>query len=370
MSRRSTRYWHAFWRDTRVLIRQFRVSLLIFAALLLLGTLSLRFFYVHPETGGGLDWTQSLYATFSLLFLEVVVPFPDAFGLRLLFFLVPLIGLGVVADGVLRFGVALFNRRQRREAWQMAVASTYQDHVVVCGLGRVGYRVVNELIRLGEDVIGIECKAGTRFVEKLQERGITVLVGDARTREILRRAQVPEASAIVIATEDDLTNLDVALDARELNPDIKVVMRMFDARLAEKIRRGFAIHTAFSTSALAAPIFAAAATRAQIDYSFYVGEMMLNVARAHVCEDSELVGRTVIDVEETYDTSIVLHQRGDEVFLHPAPAVQLEAGDRLVFFASLEALARLREASGEPLPVSGKERARKQRSLLDRLFRR
>jgi len=48
------------------------------------------------------------------------------------------------------------------------------------------------------------------------------------------------------------------------------------------LKRGFGIHTAFSTSALTAPIFAAAATRAQIDYSFYVDDVLLNVARATV----------------------------------------------------------------------------------------
>ena len=83
--------------------------------------------------------------------------------------------------------------------------------------------------------------------------------------------------AIVVATQDELTNLDIALDARELNPGIKVVMRMFDAKLAEKVRRGFGIHTAFSTSALAAPVFAAAATRAQIDHSFYVDDVLMNI---------------------------------------------------------------------------------------------
>jgi len=86
---------------------------------------------------------------------------------------------------------------------------------------------------------------------------------------MLEKAQVKRASAIVACTADDLTNLAVALEAREFNPDMKVVLRMFDADLAARVQNGVQIHAAFSTTALAAPSFAAAATRAPIDQPFY-----------------------------------------------------------------------------------------------------
>ncbi len=365
------RYLRALWRDTRVLVRQFRVSLIAFAMLLCGGTLALRFFYLYPESGQRPGWAEALHATLKLIFLETILPFPTVPGLQLLFIVVPLIGLAVVADGVLRFGVALFNRRERKETWQVAIASTYHDHIVVCGLGKVGYRVVKELLRLGEDIIGIECNAERPFLEEIRQANVPVLLGDARQREMLEKACVREASAIVVCTQDELTNLDIALDARELNPDIKVVLRMFDAQLAEKVKRGFGIHTAFSTSALAAPIFAAAATRAQIDYSFYVDDVLLNVARATVQVGSALEGRTIAQVEQELDMTIILHQGPDSIDLHPAPDVTLRAGDRLVVFASLESLARLREMSGEQRsPSQGGTNSPRRRPWTARLFSR
>jgi voltage-gated potassium channel len=347
MRSRAPRYLQALWRDTRVLVRQFRVSLAIFALLLCSGTLALRLFYLDPETGQRLDWAEALYATFMLVLAETVLPFPKTPGLQILFFIVPPVGLAAAVDGVLRFGVALFNRHQRKEAWQVAIASTYRDHIVVCGLGRIGYRVVKELLRLGEDVIGIERNAEGPFLEEIRRMNVPVLLGDARKQESLEKARIQDASAIVICTQDDLTNLDVALEARDLKPGIKVVMRMFDAQLTEKVRRGFDIHTAFSTSALAAPVFAAAATRAQIDQSFYVDDVLMNVARATVQAGSALEGRTVAQVEEELDITVVLHKGTDSFDPHPAPGVTLHAGDCLVVFASLESLARLRERSGE-----------------------
>jgi voltage-gated potassium channel len=369
-SHTTRRLLRAFWRDTLVLVRQFRVSLLVFSALLCVGTLALKLFYTDPGTGQHLGWINALYATLMLLFTETPLPLTDVPGLQILFIVIPLIGLVAAADGVLRFGVTLINRRERKEAWQVAIASTYRNHIVVCGLGKVGYRVTTELLRLGEEVVGIERDADIPFLEELQQMKVPVLLGDARNREMLEKAQVSEASAIVVCTQDDLTNLDIALDARELKPDIKVVMRMFDVDLAERVRRGFGIRTAFSTSALAAPVFAAAATRARIDQSFYLDDVLMNVARATIEKDSALIGRSVAWIEGELDLTVVMHEGQGAVDPHPAPDVTLRAGDCLVVFASLESLARLREMSEGTCDLSGEKATKeRRRPWLRRLFK-
>jgi hypothetical protein len=125
----SRRYLRALWRDTRVLVHQFRTPLLAFLVLLGVGTLALRCFYTNPESGQRLGWTESLYSVFTLVFLQPVLPFPRAPGLQLLFILTPLVGLALVADGIVHFGMALFDRRERKEAWQVAIASTYHNLV-------------------------------------------------------------------------------------------------------------------------------------------------------------------------------------------------------------------------------------------------
>jgi voltage-gated potassium channel len=329
----------ALFRNAQVLVRRFRASLLAFVTLLCIGTLSFR--TLEPDSG----WAEALYKTFALIFfqaeIDLFIQAPPA--LKAMFFAIPLIGLAVVTDGVVRFGAAVFDLRQRKEEWLVAIASTYRDHIIVCGLGRIGYRVVEELLGWGEEVVGIEHDSEGPFVEKIFQMNVPVLIGDARQEEILEQAGVRHASAIVICTEDDLTNVDIALDARELSPEIKVVMRMFDARLAERVRSGFHIHTAFSTSALAAPVFAAAATRAQISHSFYVDEDEEQmVARMVVKPGSVLEGCTIAQVEQDFDLSVILHKR-DTIDQAPCPEVTLRADDCLVVFASREILARLGE---------------------------
>lgn len=122
------------------------------------------------------------------------------------------------------------------------------------------------------------------------------------------------------------------------------LLRMFDADLAARVQRGFQIHTAFSTTALAATSFAVAATRAPIDQSFYVDETEeLMVAMTTMEPGSAMEGCRIEEIEGELDLSVVLHRRQDALDRHPSPDQTLQADDRLVVLASLDALARLGE---------------------------
>ncbi len=336
---RVRRLTRAYLRDTLVLIRQFRLTLVLFTLLLLAGTLILHAAY---DPARPLTWGRAIYMTFQLMFFETVGEYPDhSLPAQLVYLLWPVLGIGLAVNGVVRFGAALFNRQHRKEAWQVAVASTYHDHVIVCGLGKLGYRVALQLLRMEQEVVGIEQDPDAPFLDDLHREGVTVLVGNGRDRDVLVKAGVERASAIAVCTQDDLTNLEVSLHARELNPSIKVVMRMFDQQLAERVRQGFGIRTAFSTSALAAPAFAAAATRAAVEHSLYVDDLLFNISRLTIAQESLLAGREIGAVEKELDLTIVCHQGPEGVDYHPPPDTNLAAGDQIVVFATLEALARL-----------------------------
>ncbi len=335
------RHLRASLRDLFVLLREFRTTLILFSLLLVISALAFALFYETPDTGERLTAGEALYGAFTLLFFQSSLSFPANFWLEILFFIIPVIGLGVLADGVLRFGVMLFNKRARKEEWQVALASTYRNHIIVCGLGKLGYRVARQLMEFGEEVVGIEQVVDRPFVAVLRQMNVPVIVSDARQRDVLTEAGVQHASAVIACTQDDLTNLDIALDARELNPRAKIVMRMFDADLAKKIERGFGIHTAFSVSALAAPAFAAAATRANVSYSFYVDDLLLNVSQVTVQPGSPLVGKTLGQVERELNLTIVQHKNGARMDLHPAPEIVIDPGDCIAVFAELATLGKL-----------------------------
>ena len=136
------------------------------------------------------------------------------------------------------------------------------DHVVVCGLGNIGYRVVTQLHSLGVTVAATEKFEEVRGIPEVRRLGVPVLIADARAPETLRALNVGQAKSLVIATDDDAANLETALNARAINPKLRVVLRLFDADLAARVERAFNIHISRSVSALAAPSFAAAAVGA------------------------------------------------------------------------------------------------------------
>lgn len=341
-------------RDARVLLGESRGALILFATILTFGTLALRLFYVNPQTGDGVDLSESFYATLGMIFFQPQLPFPDDPVLRILFLVIPLVGLVAVADGVLRFGAALIDKDSRGQKWQAAMATTYSNHIIICGLGKVGFRVAEELLKMGRDVVGIELNSDGRFIAQAQALGVPVLIADARRPESLTKAGVERAEVIIPATENELTNLDIALDAREINPGIKIVMRMFDPDLARRVEQGFGIQTAYSVSALAAPVFAAAAVHADVKASFYAGRTLLNVVEMTVAPASTIAGQTVAQVEATYDVSVVAVHKETTCDPKPNPTLVIGSGDHLLVMGRLEKLAPLNTAAIEkPAPGGG-----------------
>lgn len=136
--------------------------------------------------------------------------------------------------------------------------ATEIDHVIVVGLGNVGYRTVNELRNIGLEVVVIDQKVENEF-RNLVDRRVQTIVGDGRDIEVLKRAGVLRATAIISCTQDDATNLSVALSAKTLNPSVRVVVRLFDDAFAAKAQAHLGLDAALSASRIAAPNFVGAA---------------------------------------------------------------------------------------------------------------
>lgn len=134
------------------------------------------------------------------------------------------------------------------------------DHVIVVGIGSVGMQVVEELLERGESVTIIEDDINGRFMPALYELRLPTIIGDAKLERTLRDAGLPAAKALISVTSDDLTNLEIGLNAKLLNPQARVVLRIYDYVLAQALDEQLDIHFAFSASAIAAEELARFAT--------------------------------------------------------------------------------------------------------------
>src|SRR4051812_47095327 len=132
--------------------------------------------------------------------------------------------------------------------------------IIVCGLGRMGARVLDYLLAAGMPVVVIDtvCKPDDPRLGKAR-----LIQGDCRRREHLLAAGIAEARGVLILTADDLLNITTALMARGLNKEVPIVLRMFNQNLMSRL--GKSVHNVFalSTSMLTAPILALTAITGQ-----------------------------------------------------------------------------------------------------------
>jgi hypothetical protein len=103
------------------------------------------------------------------------------------------------------------------ERLSLARLRFWSDHTVICGLGRKGLFVAEELTRRSERVVVIENDELNDHIERLRQRGVTVLLGDASDPQLLRRARAGRARRALAVCGDDAINAEVALRCRELS---------------------------------------------------------------------------------------------------------------------------------------------------------
>lgn len=280
---------------------------------------------------GSKDFIDACYQVYAQLFFEHVGDFPADGVMRALFFLLPLIGAVVVAEGLLKLGASLMEFRNHREQWVRIMANTLNDHIIIVGLGNVGYRVLEELLSRDEDVVVIESLEHSAFIDEARAANVPVLIGDARRESLLKEAGVERARSVIASTDNDLVNLEVCFDARKLQPNIRLVMRMFDQSLAQKIGDAFSLESSFSTSALAAPLFAAAALNARVHGAYRLGDTLMVTVEVPLSDGSALKDRAVSDIEEALGAPVVgITRRGKAPTHRFARTETVQAGDAVV----------------------------------------
>lgn len=336
---RRIRQWKAGWRDTIILLNEFRSPLILFTVAVIGGGLiykSMADFVGEPVE----SLSEAIYVVLTAAFLQPVGNFPKHFGLQIFHFLMPLIGVVILAQGLADFGSLLFNRRARNKEWEMAVASTMNHHIVLVGLGHLGYRVAQRLHEMGENVVAVELNVGAHTAIAARELGISVIEGDARHNSALEGANVKDARTIILASQHDAMNLQIALKARSLNPNIQVVIRIFDEDFAHSLHEQFGF-IALSATEMAAPVFAAAAAGADVTNPISIEGQQLSLARLTIPTSSHLANKTVGFVEDNYHLNIILLRHDHLSEMHPTDNCPLHAGDTLAVLGGPEQLSRL-----------------------------
>ena len=327
----------------RVLIYYFnhiilRMALLIFC----FGT----FYYFYAQyVGEPLEnIAKAYYLVLTLIFLNPIVEFPKNIVLQLCFFVMPILGISLLAQGLEKFGKYLFNPKELSKDQLTKelerLIPRFRRHTIVVGMGQLGSMVVKLIHQTREPIVVLESEPEGEWEETIIELGIPIILDDPSKESALIAAGVQNAKSIVFCTSNDEMNLQIALKARNLNPIIQVVIQIFDEDFAHLLQEQFGF-TALSATEMAAPVFAAAAAGADVTNPISIEGQQLSLARLTIQPSSHFVDKTIGYVEDNYHLNIILLRHDHQSEMHPTDTRPLHAGDTLAVLGGPEQLSRL-----------------------------
>ena len=215
--------------------------------------------------------------------------------------------------------------------------------VVIVGAGDIGRELAENLIRRGgNEVVLLDADEG-RCEQLADELDALVLCGDGTDPELLKKARVEEADALVAATDSDAINTVIAMLGSRMGVE-NIVVKLNDVGLRAACREIGVTKIIAPKISAAAEIFASLYGFDRLDFSLVV-RGGLQLREMEVAPDSEAVGRRLSELALPEGALVVavLRERGERALV-PRGETKLEAGDVVLVLGEREdALARVRE---------------------------
>ncbi|HET7482048.1 MAG TPA: potassium channel protein [Actinomycetota bacterium] len=232
-----------------------------------------------------------------------------------------------------------FGERGRRRRMERKIAGL-SNHCIVCGFGRVGRTVTEELTRDGVPFLIID-KSEDREKE-LIDAGMLYLIGDATRREDLETAGIGRARAVISAVDDDAENIFITMVARAVAPEIWIVARASQEESVQRLETAGASRV-FSPFVTAGREMAYSAINPRVVDFLEIegtGAQAMRLEELHIDSDSRLAGLSVAEATGEANVLAVRRASGD-VVASPGSDLILEPGDSVIVLGNRAALRLL-----------------------------
>jgi len=223
-----------------------------------------------------------------------------------------------------------------------------KDHVIICGMGRIGELLGKDLDQENQKFVVIDRDA--ERVAEATEMGWLAVNGDATEEEVLENAGVQIARTLVTALPSDAANVFITLTSRNMNPDLQIISRGESLSTLKKLQQAGATRVVMP-AAIGAQRIAAMITRpTMLEFMELVsggGTVDVGVDELSIPEGSNLAGLTVEDTEfrRRFGVLIVAVKRGDgDVIFSPDPGFRFEPGDTAIVMGRFDNLDQFRRA--------------------------
>jgi voltage-gated potassium channel len=324
-------------RELRLFMRRLGILLAALVVIVVAGTAG--FAAIEGTSlGYGFDWTIDTVTTVGS------IPEPRDTGGRILKVGVELLGIVTLFYAlatVAEFFVSgqLSGVLEERRVQKMI--DSFDDHYIICGFGRVGRQAVRDLTAAGVPHVVIDPNPENR--QMAREVGVTYIEDEAADDEVLKRAGIEHARAVLACVDSDAENIFIALTARELRSDILIVARASAEDSEKKLLRAGAdrVISPYKTSGSE---MARIALHPQVGGALQLAD--LRMEEIDVPPTCEGAGKTVAEVRGS-SVVVALRRREGDLEAQPSPDAVINPGDMLIAIGAPDALERL-EAIFQP----------------------
>lgn len=319
------------------------MSVLVFFLVFVSGVIGFKLF-------GGEDWSllDSFYMTvitISTVGYEEVIDLSANPGARIFVVLFILLSLGTITFAISSITAFIVEGELKNIIWRRKMekkVSKLKNHYIVCGADETVHTIVEELILTKREFVVIE--PSQEKIDQLSPYGdFLYIIGDSAEDQVLISAGIKKARGIILSLCKDEENLFVALTARSLNPDIRIVSKAIDLKSHNKMKKAGA-------DAVVSPTYIGGmrmvsemirpAVVSFLDMMLKDREKVFRFEEVCVEEGSPSIGRTLGECKIRENTDAILvavrdKATGDYHF-NPSPDTQIRKDDVLIFIASPE----------------------------------
>lgn len=234
-----------------------------------------------------------------------------------------------------------------RKGMDRRIASL-DNHIIVCGAGKVGGNVIERLQDEGQAFVVVE--KDLLLYEQLCEEKVLTIHGDATLDEMLLQAGVKRAKGLITALSHDADNVYVTLTGKSLNPEMTIVARADRAEAEEKLRRAGATTVIFPSVMGGRQMVSAMIKPVIMDFVenlFYNQELHMDIAEVTVQSGSPLVGKNFIenDIKGRFDSIVIAIKRDNKLITNPPGTQVITAGDIMIVLGQRTTLSKLNEVA-------------------------
>jgi len=245
----------------------------------------------------------------------------------------------IIAGHIAQRAVDLKRYRRFRMAKQV---KKLNEHYILCGYGRMGQAIANELKNAGKSFVVIEKDLDK--IATLIQNDIVLVEGDATQDEFLLTAGIEKATTLIGVLKDDQDNLFLTLSARNLKQDLFILTRATIPSSIPKMKQAGANTVINPYEAAGTKLARQAMTPGVVDFIELImnrGNLDLVLETISIEANSQAEGKSIVELEVRKNHNIIItavEQRTGEANFNPDPNYKLRVNDKLIALGSMENL--------------------------------